>query len=63
MEGGNNMSKILYSKFQLQDDRLYYISENSDDIIIADNKNDEFLETHPYCYVIETDGIMFNILG
>lgn len=57
------MSKILYSKFQLHEYRLYYISENSDDIIIVDNKNDDFLETHPYCYVIETDGIMFNILG
>lgn len=57
------MSKILYSKFMLNEDRLYYISENSDDIIIVDNKNDEFLETHPYCYVIETDDIMFKILG
>ena len=47
------MSKILYSKFMLNEDRLYYISENSDDIIIADNKNDE---------VIETDDIMFKIL-
>lgn len=56
------MSKILYSKFMLNEDRLYYISENSDDIIIVVNKNDEFLETHPYCYVIETDDIMFKIL-
>lgn len=57
------MSKILYSKFMLNENRLYYISENSEDIIIVNSKNDEFLETHPYCYVIETDGIMFNILG
>lgn len=57
------MSKILYSNFQLHEDRIYYISENSDDIIIVDNKNDEFLETHPYCYVIETDDIMFKIVG
>lgn len=57
------MSKILYSKFMLNEDRIYYISENSDDIIIVDNKNDEFLETHPYCYVIETDDIMFKIVG
>lgn len=57
------MSKIIYSKFQLNENRLYYITENSDDIIIVDNANDEFLETHPYCYVIETDGIMFRILG
>ena len=56
------MSKILYSKFMLNEDRIYYISENSDDIIIVDNKNDEFLETHPYCYVIETDDIMFKIV-
>lgn len=57
------MSKIAYSKFQLHEDRLYYIAENSDDIIIVDNTWDEFLETHPYCYVIETDGIMMRILG
>ena len=56
------MNKILYSKFQLREDRLYYIAENSDDIIILDNVNDEFLETHPYYYVVETDGIMFRIL-
>lgn len=57
------MSKIVYSKFQLNEDRLYYIAENSDDIIIVDKTRDEFLETHPYCYVIETDDIMFRILG
>ena len=57
------MSKILYSKFQLREDRLYYIAENSDDIIILDNVNDEFLETYPYRYVIETDGVMLKILG
>ena len=57
------MSKIIYSKFKLNENRLYYIAENSDDIIITDNVHDEFLKTHPYCYVIETDGIMFNILG
>ena len=56
------MSKILYSKFQLSKDRLYYIAENSDDIIILDNVNDEFLETYPYRYVIETDGVMLKIL-
>mgnify|MGYP007091057211 FL=1 len=57
------MSKIAYSKFQLNENLLYYIAENSDDIIVVDNTCDEFLETHPYCYVIETDGIMFRILG
>lgn len=57
------MSKIIYSKFKLNENRLYYIAENSDDIIITDNVHDEFLETHPYCYVIETDDIMFKILG
>ena len=57
------MNKILYSKFQLRKDRLYYIAENSDDIIILDNVNDEFLETYPYRYVIETDGVMLKILG
>ncbi len=57
------MSKIVYSKFQLHEDRLYYISENLDDIIIVETKHDEFLKTHPYCYVIETDDIMFRILG
>lgn len=57
------MSKIAYSRFRLNENLLYYIAENSEDIIITDNAHDEFLETHPYCYVIETDGIMFNILG
>ena len=57
------MNKILYSKFQLRKDRLYYIAENSDDIIILDNVNDEFLETYPYRYVIETDDVMLKILG
>ena len=56
------MSKIIYSSFQLDEDRLYYISENSDDIIIVDTEQDGFLETHPYYYVVETDGIMFRIL-
>ena len=57
------MSKIIYSRFQLNENRLYYIAENSDDIIITDNPHDEFLETHPYCYIIETDDIMFKIVG
>ena len=56
------MSKIIYSSFQLDEDRLYYISENSDDIIIVDTEQDGFLEAHPYYYVVETDGIMFRIL-
>ena len=56
------MSKIIYSSFQLDEDRLYYISENSDDIIIVDTEQDGFLKTHPYYYVVETDGIMFRIL-
>ena len=56
------MSKIIYSSFQLDEDRLYYIFENSGDIIIVDTEQDGFLETHPYYYVVETDGIMFRIL-
>lgn len=57
------MSKIAYSRFRLNENLLYYIAENSEDIIIVDNKCDEFLKTHPYCYVIETDDIMLRILG
>lgn len=57
------MNKILYSNFMMQEDQLYYIPENSEDIIIVDAKNDEFLETHPYCYDIEIDDILFKIIS